>query len=243
MKLNSSSSKPLYVQLKDIIKSEINNGHYKPNQQLPTEVELCEIYGVSRITARRAVSDLVEEGFLKRQQGKGTFVKEKVLKRELISVNGFSEHIIQSGEKPNSQILSCDTVETTSHLADMLQVHEDSSLLQLKRILYIDDEPFVLEIAHYPLERFENLQEYITQSSSTYETLANKYNVKFASNTKTINIIYADSEQAKYLKCDLGQPLYFIEKVAYDMNKIPVHTSSLFIRADRAQFTVSTSNS
>ncbi|WP_209123622.1 GntR family transcriptional regulator [Alkalihalobacillus sp. BA299] len=242
MKLNNSSSIPLYVQLKDIIKSEINNGHYKHNQQLPTEVELCNIYGVSRITARRAVSDLVEEGFLKRQQGKGTFVKEKILKRELISVNGFSEHIIESGEKPNSQILSCDEVEGNSELYEMLNVNEDSPLLQLKRLLYIDDEPFVLEIAHYPLERFQNLQEYITQSKSTYGTLSKKYGVKFASNTKTINVVLADAEQSKYLKCDLGQPLYFIEKVAYDVNKVPVHTSFLYLRADRAKFTINTAN-
>ncbi|MFC0559142.1 GntR family transcriptional regulator [Halalkalibacter alkalisediminis] len=242
MKLNHSSSIPLYAQLKDIIKAEISNGHYKHNQQLPTEVELCDIYGVSRITARRAISDLVEEGYLTRQQGKGTFVKEKILKRELISVNGFSEHIIQSGEKPNSQILSCDVVEATSQLTDLLHVNGDSPLLQLKRILYIDDEPFVLEIAHYPLERFHNLQEYITQSTSTYEILSKKYNVTFSSNTKTINVILADSDQSKYLKCDLGQPLYFIEKIAYDINHVPVHTSSLFLRADRAKFTVNSTN-
>lgn len=111
MKLNISSEKPLYLQLKEHIKSEINMERYMPGQKLSTETELCEEYGVSRITARRAITDLVEEGVLIKKQGKGTFVREVKHKRELISVGSFSELTSSSGNEPNTKILSINIID------------------------------------------------------------------------------------------------------------------------------------
>lgn len=81
MKLNTHSSTPLYMQLKQAITEDINKGVYTPGEKLPIETDLCDIYGVSRITVRKAVLDLVEEGLLIRQQGKGTFVQYPKAKR------------------------------------------------------------------------------------------------------------------------------------------------------------------
>lgn len=101
--LNNGSSKPLYIQLKQIIADDIKKGVYSPSVKLPTENELCETYNVSRITVRKAILDLVEEGWLVRQQGKGTFVKSPKLKRELIAVNGYSEFMESTGKNRNTR--------------------------------------------------------------------------------------------------------------------------------------------
>ncbi|MFC0559136.1 GntR family transcriptional regulator [Halalkalibacter alkalisediminis] len=242
MKLNSSTSQPLYIQLKEIIKSDIKSGQYTSNQQLPTETDLCDQYSVSRITARRAITDLVEEGFLERRQGKGTFVKRRSYKRELISVNGFSEHMLQVGRKPRSQVLSCLIISANEKTADSLSISTGDPILELKRINYIDSEPFGLDTSYYSLTRFPRLERYITQSDSTYQTLSTHYNIEIAHNSRILNVVFANHNQAELLNCDLGTPLFYTEKIAYDKDMIPIHSSSLYIQADKATFTINTSN-
>ena len=103
------------------------------------------------ITVRKAILDLVEEGWLVRQQGKGTFVKSPKLKRELIAVNGYSEFMESTGKKPKHQILSHEIIEAPKSIAQKLRVDSESPVLELKRILFHDDQPLSFEIAHYPL--------------------------------------------------------------------------------------------
>lgn len=77
-KLHKESTVPLYRQLKEILKEAIRRGEFRPGDRLPTEMELCETFGVSRITVRQALNELANEGFLYRQQGSGTFVNDRI---------------------------------------------------------------------------------------------------------------------------------------------------------------------
>ncbi|MCP1309087.1 GntR family transcriptional regulator [Paenibacillus tyrfis] len=241
MKLNNESSNPLYVQLKQMIKEEIHRGTYKPGQQLPSESDLCDIYEVSRITARRAILDLVDEGILQRKQGKGTFVKEFKIERELLAADGFSEFIMTSGETPKSQILSCGTVKANAELAHYLNVPADEPLLRLKRLLYVNDDPFFIDTTHYPLSLFPALEQYITESVSTYEILKRRYDIVPTSNAKVLNVIYATQAEAELLKCEQGAALFDIFKLAFDAGNRPIHTSTLQLPAHKATFTINSS--
>lgn len=104
-----------------IITDDIKKGVYSPTAKLPTENELCTKYNVSRITVRKAILDLVEEGYLIRQQGKGTFVKSPKLKRELIAVNGYSEFMESTGKKPKHHVLSHDIIPASKPIAEKLK--------------------------------------------------------------------------------------------------------------------------
>ncbi|WP_242771302.1 GntR family transcriptional regulator [Brevibacillus parabrevis] len=240
MKLNNASHKPLYLQLKEVIKEDINRGVYKSGQQLPPEGELCEMYGVSRITTRRAITELVEAGILQRQQGKGTFVTATKLKRELIAVNGFSEFLTQTGQLPQPQIISTALIEADKAIASPLQIAVGTPILQLKRLHYVNDAPLVWETVYYPLTRFPQLEKYIAESISTYQVLKKYYQVEPASNLKTLNVIMATQEEAELLRCSIGTPLYQIDKVAYDNTGSPFHSSSSLIPTDRVTFTINT---
>ncbi|WP_085524427.1 GntR family transcriptional regulator [Tuberibacillus sp. Marseille-P3662] len=238
MELNTDSVRPLYEQLKGILKGEISKGVYKYGDKIPTETDLCKIYGVSRITARRAVSDLVKEDILYRQQGKGTFIKSHSITRELLSVDGFSEFVSSKGSNPHSKVISKELVEATSELSKKLNTPINVELLKLVRLLYIESEAFVLDIAHYPMNRFPNLIQYIKDSRSTYEILKNIYNVYPSTSKKLLNIVLATNEEAMLLNCEAGEPLYKFDKVAYDSEKKPVHTSVFYVVGKRATFTV-----
>lgn len=229
MKLNEASQQPLYHQLKQMIKEEINRGTYDSGQKLPPEATLCELYGVSRITARRAISDLVEEGVLQRQQGKGTYVKGFKLKSQLVSVGGFSEITSAEGKKPRTQILSTVTVEA-GELGAKFQVEEKTKLLKLHRLLFVDEEPFIIETSYYPLNLLSGLEMRINTSSSTYSILKDVYNVHIKSSEKTVDLVYSTVYESNLFQCDIGTPLFSVEKLASDKQSRTVHVSqSLFL--------------
>lgn len=243
MKLNTHSSTPLYIQLKQALTEDIHRGIYSPGEKLPTETDLCEIYGVSRITVRKAVLELVEEGFLVRQQGKGTFVQHPKVKRELIAVNGHSEYMSELGKAPHNKILSFSIQPASKQIAAALCISPESDVLELQRILYFDDKPLALEISHYPLNIFPNLNQHVQDSVSMYEILKSRYHVTPVHNKKLLNLIFANVSEARHLECEVGEPVFKVEKIAYDAKGQPIHSSFLYYPANRVTFTIDTSTS
>lgn len=238
MKLNNSIQKPLYFQLKQIIKEDILRGTYKAGQQLPPEADLCVTYGVSRITARRAITDLVEEGILYRQQGKGTFVRESKVKRELIWVGGFAELTTASGKTPSSQILSNLVIPADEKLANTLKIAEGDPVLKLHRLLFIDNEPFIIESSYFPLSYFPDLEKYIGESASTYSILNNRYEIEIERSEKTLEVIAASKYEAGLFQCDRGAPLFALEKVSSDQTGRVIHSSYSLYMTSKVIFTI-----
>ncbi|GKU83510.1 GntR family transcriptional regulator [Niallia sp. NCCP-28] len=236
--LNSESSIPLYLQLKQSIMDDINNSIYLPGERLPTEPELCEKYNVSRITVRKAVLDLVEEGYLLKQQGKGTFVKHSKVKRELVAVNGYSEYMISAGITPQPQIISHSIKEADKEMAEKLNIPLDSQVLELKRLLYFNNEPLSYENSTYSLELYPNLVKLVHENASMHKILKEHYEVIPAYNNKVLNVIFAEKETAEYLKCNVRDSLYEIEKIAFDANQMPIYHSILYYITSHVSFTI-----
>lgn len=238
MQLNSNSSNPLYIQLKNLILDDISRGKYQAGQQLPTEVELCEMYGVSRITTRRAISDLVEEGVLSRQQGKGTFVTASKIKNELISIGGFMDYSTETGKPHRSRILSTRIIDADERQSRDLRIPVGDPVLRIERLLYVDDTPLINETSYYSCRRFPNFETYIGESVSTYAILKEKYQTVSARAEKSINVVSAQKEESVLLNVDVGEGLFEIYKIAYDDKENPIHTSILLLPTSRVTLTV-----
>lgn len=241
MKLNNSSSSPLYFQLKTNIKDAIEKGVYQPGEKLPNEAELCEIYGVSRITVRRAIQDLADEGFLERKQGKGTFITKTKVARELISVSGFTDFSKQIGKNPSKRILSLEEISAPPEIADALQIEAGSPVLRLARLMYIDEQPFLIDVAHYSLERFPNLTTRIHEYASSYDVLKFIYHIDIYSGTskKILTVNPATDKDAEYLNCEIGDTIFNIDKIVYDKHGVPIHTSNFKVPTSLVAFTIS----
>lgn len=224
--------------MKQLILDDITRGKYASGQQLPTEAELCVMYGVSRITTRRAISDLVEEGVLYRQQGKGTFVTGAKVMNELVSVSGFSEFSLETGKPHRSRILSTSIGPADHKHAASLNVAVGDDLLRMNRLLYVDNKPLMIEITHYPCRRFPGFEQYIGESVSTYAILKERYSAEPVSTEKVINVVLARKDEADLLIVDLGDTLYEMEKVAYDKHDVPIHASVLLFPTNRVTLTV-----
>src|SRR5690625_5566566 len=108
--LNTNSDLPLYRQLENALVARITSGQWGPGTKIPSEPELCEIFDVSRITVRNALSSLVQRNMLVRERGKGTFVRDVEVVTQSRSVHSFTTEMHNMGIKPGSRILSVQTV-------------------------------------------------------------------------------------------------------------------------------------
>jgi len=242
MKLDNSISTPLYDQLKHKIREAIENGEYKQGEKLPNEADLCVIYGVSRSTVRKAVQELVDEGILERKQGKGTFVIRKKFEREMVSVDGFTDFIKLLGKLPSKRILVCEEIKASSKIANALKIEVHSPVLRLLRLMFIDNQPFTIDETHYSLVRFPNLAAHFLENVSTYDVLKNIYmvNLDAGSTQKIITVTLATSLEAEYLNSKTGDTLFHIDKIVYDENKVPIHTSNFKTPTELIALTITT---
>lgn len=238
MALNPSTPQPLYMQIRQILKNDIQHGKYKPDEQIPTEAELCEMYSVSRITIRKAIEELVKDGTLTRVPRRGTFVTSKKFHNELLSVSGFSEFSHQLGMIPNSRILRSEVIPATKEIAAYLLIKEGSPVLELERLMYVNDRPLFYDLAHYSLIRFPDLEKRIAGDESTYKILLEEYQTEIVSNDKIIDVIGATNDYAKLLECDIGSNLFKILKIAFDVNDEPVHLSTFMCETNKVNLTV-----
>lgn len=238
MNLNPSTPQPLYMQIRQMLKNDIQQGKYKPDEQIPTEAELCETYNVSRITIRKAIEELVKEGTLTRIPRRGTFVASNKFHNELLSVSGFSEFSHQLGMIPNSRILRSEVITATKDMSDYLKVEEGSPILELERLMYVNDRPLFHDTAHYSLVRFPDLEKRIVGDESTYKILLEEYDTEIITNDKIIDVIGATKEYAKLLECDVGANLFRILKIAFDKKDKPVHLSTFMCETNKVNLTV-----
>src|SRR3989454_11654646 len=135
-----NSPLPRYYQLKEILRERARSGEWKPGDLIPSERELSEKYGISRMTARQAITDLVNEGLFYREQGKGTFVSERKITQQLIHLTGFTEDIRARGQRPGTRVLSAEMRLADEATAEKLRIDAGTLIFRLQRLRLVDEE-------------------------------------------------------------------------------------------------------
>lgn len=133
--LDNSNAVPLYEQIKLVIKDNIINGVYSPGDQLPNEKQLCEKYNVSRITVRRALKELSNEGLIEVLQGKGTFVSKEKLDIKILDLGGYTDSLKSQHHNAKIQIIEKQIIKTNKEVAKALNIKEGDEVLKLKRLV------------------------------------------------------------------------------------------------------------
>ncbi|AJA70968.1 MULTISPECIES: GntR family transcriptional regulator [Erwiniaceae] len=227
----------LYATVRQRLLDDIAQGVYQAGQQIPTESELCTLYNVSRITIRKAISDLVNDGVLQRWQGKGTFVQSKKVENALLTVSGFTDFGVSQGKPTREEVIEQECMNADP-FCERLNIPGSSDIFRLMRVMYLDDEPLFIDISWIPLSRYPAFDTIYTAGASTYKLFQEKFDTRVVSDKKTIDIFMATKAEAQRLKCELGEPLFRISKIAFDQNAKPVHYSELFCRANRVSLTI-----
>lgn len=237
--LNQNSSRPLYEQLKNIIKEDIDAGVYKIGDKLPSEMALEEKHNVSRITVRRAVKELCDEQILIRKQGKGTFILSQTRQNHIGQMSGFHESMQKLNKKVNTQVLEKSIVKVNSSYAKYLQIEQGDEVVFLKRLMQADGKPSLIDICYIPLKRFPDIFEKLEGNFSLFSILKNDYKVKLESFYKILSVITANKDMAEILNCHDGEALFNMFKITYDENKIPLYISVSIVRTKNTSYVIS----
>ena len=161
--LERSNPVPLYYQLKEVLKQQIRSGHLAPHTAIPSEPELVSSYQVSRATVRQALTELVHEGLLYRQHGKGTFVCEPRIQQTVSELTSFTDEIQRRGRHPGGLLLVSELVRGSEMVRDQLCLLDTEQVLRIERLRTADDTPIAYEVDYLPYPRAERIYQRVKE--------------------------------------------------------------------------------
>jgi len=235
--LYPGSAKPLYEQLKDIIKQKILTGELKPGEALPGERQLMDTYKVSRVTVRQALSELVNEGLLYRRHGKGTFVAPRRIERPLARLLGIAEELALEGMQIEIKVIKTDAVDPTVEIRKELQLRKGETVFLVTRLIIAEQQPLLLDHSYFPSSIGQLLQN-LDLSRDLIYTQLELYGYKIHHAEQRIGAGRASREEAKHLKCNAGSPVLVVKRTTYVEGGLPIVFSHTIYRGDRYEYRV-----
>lgn len=199
---------------------------------IPSERQLCVDLGVSRLTVRAALDDLVREGYLVRRRGSGTFVSQPKIAQEL-TMTSFSEEMRRRGMRPGSRTLSLTTTTAGARLGRSLKVSPSERIVVAKRLRLADGEAMAIETLHVPEKLVPGLTPQALDQGSFYELLATRYGISIAGGIQTIEPTVTNEEESEHLDVPVHSPAFLFERTSFsDDERIVEFVQSLY-RGDR----------
>jgi len=233
--LEKKSHSPLYQQLMSRLKNDIMAEVYPSGGRIPSEQALCDTYGVSRVTVRKAILDLVQEGLLIRRQGKGTFVADKRLQRDLLHITSFTDACRLGGRTAGTKVVSLQREIAGSDDMERLGMAEGEQVLEICRLRLSSGDPVMLEINRFP-QKYGFL-EHEDLGKSLYDLLK-KQGVVPSHGVHDISLGHATPMVSKFLNTSPGEALLILDQVVFDQQGQPLHTSRQWIRGDKYTFRI-----
>lgn len=151
-RLNRESATALYMQIADRLRADIDGGIFTTDSKLPAESELTRRFGVSRVTVRQAIAQLLAEGYVVSKQGKGTFISRQKFLHDLKPMRGFYDALVAQGVEPKTKLLEFTPIVTAESVRHAFGSESDGECFQLKRLYLVDDEPIALVVSILPPE-------------------------------------------------------------------------------------------
>ena len=231
----STLRSPMYYRIQQGLLEQIQAGQLQPGVQLPSEADLARQYQVSRITAKRALDELVRQGRAFRQQGRGTFVAQARI-RDISGFRSFSEDIRSRGFTPSSQVLDFQQVNPDASICERLHLSAGEHAFLLKRLRLADQEPVAIEAAWLPCRLFPGLLQEDLAIGSLYRLLAERYDRLPTWADAEIEAVLPTKEQARLLKLKAGTPVLVAHRVTYSADYDAIETVDSVYRGDRFTF-------
>jgi len=228
---------PLYYQLENILREKIRSGELGEGEQLPTENELIEQYGVSRITVRQALSSLVNEGLVERIPGRGTFVTKRPSVKGTMRLTGFVEDAMTAGMETKAKVLDVRLVKADWREAEQLHVRPGEAIWCIKRVRSVKGTPYAYVVSYLPEEIGQKVVER-DLSTSLLKLLEEEGRTILGEATVTITGALADAHVGSLLSTTVGASLLSIESTFYDVNGKPIQYVKGLYRSDLYGYTV-----
>ncbi|MBM7689690.1 GntR family transcriptional regulator [Enterococcus ureilyticus] len=214
------SSLPVYIQIHDKIKEDIEHGVWKIGDRLPSERELAIQFNVSRMTLRQAIQTLADEGILERKIGSGTYVARKKVQEKMTGTTSFTDIMLSQNRVPSSRTVSYYVAKPSSSEMEKLNLKENEQIVRMERIRFADDLPICFEIASVPYSLVDQYSK-TEITNSFYKTLETKGGNKIGHANQTISAMLASEQIADYLKIKRGDAILRLRQISYFENGTP----------------------
>lgn len=228
---------PLYIQIKNFLIDKIKNREYDEYSKLPSERELSEKFNVSRMTARRGLKEVVDEGYAFRDGARGTFVVGKKVERNFVKLGGFSSHLRDAGiSNISTRVIANDIIEADSTLSKKLNVLIGTKCYKFIRLRLGNDQPISVEYSYLSTEKFPGLLDFDFNKLSLYGVIEENYKYNLKSSKSRLEMEYFDEYNSELLNVDEGTPGFVIESIVWDDKENIIEYCKSFNRGDLYSF-------
>jgi GntR family transcriptional regulator len=227
---------PLYSQIAANLLDQIESGELAPGDRLPPERELSTLFGVNRVTVRRALRFLASQGLLTRRQGDGTYITEPKIERRADQLVPFTMGMQRRGFKPGAQVILFEVRPADVPIAKELQLTVSASVYYIERLRFLNGEPAMLERLTVPEYRFPALDHHDLNNRSLYEVLKTEYGVSVAQARQSLEAVSASEYEAALLQIEPRVPLMLERRLVFDPAGAPVEHGHDLYRGDRFRF-------
>jgi GntR family transcriptional regulator len=238
MKIKRDHATPLYEQLADGLRQQIASGKLKPGALLAPESALVAKHQVSRVTARKALDLLVDEGLIVRRQGKGTFIAPPKIQQDLQTLRGFAEVMAERGRDQVMQVIEFGFVNADAQVARALRVPQGERVLRIKRRHLLRDDPIAFALIYVPAALGATFTLDQVAATPIYTLLTQNARVEIKRATQIVRAIAADAPIAKLLALAKAAPVMMVERVTYSTQEKPVEFILFYYRGDRYELAV-----
>jgi GntR family transcriptional regulator len=224
---------PQYIRIRETIRDRIKNGNLNRGEKLPPEEELAASFGVSRMTLRQSIADLIDEGLLYRKHGIGTFVALQHFARDHSYLRNFFESSKEDGLEVDEQLLKIDTIPARFQIAKALQLKEGDLVICLKTLRIVEGTPITIHEAYFSNDKFSVfLVGDIATNSRNLLGFYESCGFKVRRGVQKLEARPADAYIAKTLDVEEGSPILYKERVLYTEEGIPVEFLYCYNRGD-----------
>lgn len=239
--IHGDRSLPIYVQLENLVRDKIDNGDWAPGIMLPSERQLCDTYGIARMTVRQAISNLVAEGLLTRTQGRGTFVARPRLRQPLSKLTSFTEDMRDRGLLGSTRLLMQEQMAASPEIAAVLAIAVGAPVLQIQRLRSANGHPMALETSTLRGDITAPLRHEDLEHQSLYRLLEERCGVRMLRASQELEAGIAGEAEARLLEVAPGAPVLRIQRrslVLWQGQEVLCEYVRSTYRSDRYRFYV-----
>jgi DNA-binding GntR family transcriptional regulator len=233
--IDRGSHQKLYRQLLEIIKGKIESGEWLVGSQIPTEEELCKTYDVSKATVRSAILELVRQGYLMRQQGKGTFINKSTVSEGIAMQTSLKELMFEDEFSFKTKVIAHTVMMPIDDLDIRLDISPDKHVIYLKRLYLIEDEAILVQETYIPYHVCPLLLEDNIEDNSLFDIVEKKYGIKITKAKNYIDITFLNLNESVLLGLNEGATALLLQQYFYSGDTQIMYTRSVK-RIDRINF-------
>lgn len=232
--LNRDNPVPLYHQLELILKENIESGVWNENERIPSEHDLSKQYGVSRVTVRAVLTKFVNDGFLYRIQGKGTYVSAPKIVTSNVSYTGIREQLEMQGFNTTTKVIQITEIEANASVRKKLELDEGNDrVIFIERVRFVNDIPFSLHRSYLPKFIGASLDEDQLVDEQLCVILSRDYGLNRTRVVETLESTTGDSYETSLLGINNNYPLLLLQDIIYSSSGVAFEYSKVLFRGDK----------